>query len=71
MRDEYGLCVKAKAGNTYPGGTAEYIYCDVPGSPCLSKTGQMYGPFFLNTFFVGSSDKTLGQGSFGRLPRKI
>ncbi len=22
------------------------IYCDVPGSPCLSKTGPVYGPFF-------------------------
>ena len=21
-------------------------YCDVPGSPCLSKTGPVYGPFF-------------------------
>ncbi len=26
------------------------IYCDVPGSPCLSKTGLMYGPFFLKKF---------------------
>ncbi len=25
-----------------------YIYCDVPGSPCLSKTGPVYGPPFLN-----------------------
>ncbi len=24
-----------------------YNYCDVPGSPCLSKAGPMYGPFFL------------------------
>ncbi len=23
------------------------MYCDVPGSPCLSKTGSVYGPFFL------------------------
>ncbi len=22
------------------------IYCDVPGSPCPSKTGPVYGPFF-------------------------
>ncbi len=22
------------------------LYCDVPGSPCLSKTGPVYGPFF-------------------------
>ena len=21
-------------------------YCDVPGSPCLSETGPVYGPFF-------------------------
>ena len=24
------------------------IYCDVPGSPCLSKTGPVYGPFFFS-----------------------
>ncbi len=23
-------------------------YCDVPGSPCLSKTGPMYGPYGLS-----------------------
>ncbi len=26
--------------------TTLYIYCDMPGSPCLSKTGPVYGPFF-------------------------
>ncbi len=24
------------------------IYCDMSGSPCLSKTGQVYGPSFFN-----------------------
>ncbi len=23
-----------------------HIYCDVPGSPCLSKTGPVVGPYF-------------------------
>ena len=27
-------------------GTPQYIYRDVPGSPCLSKTGSVHGPFF-------------------------
>ncbi len=27
------------------------IYCDVPGSPCLSRTGPVYGPFFFFKFF--------------------
>ena len=30
------------------------IYCDVPGSPCLSKTGLMYGAFFFLKFFIGN-----------------
>ncbi len=25
-----------------------YIYCDMPGSPCLSKTGPVVGPYFVN-----------------------
>ena len=27
------------------------LYCDVPGSPCLSKTGPVYGPFLLLNFW--------------------
>ncbi len=27
------------------------LYYDVPGSPCLSKTGPMYGPFFYLKIF--------------------
>ena len=27
-------------------------YCDVPGSPCLSKTGPVYGPFLFLNFWV-------------------
>ncbi len=30
------------------------IYCDVPGSPCLSKTGPVNGPFFFLKFLLGS-----------------
>ncbi len=28
------------------------IYCDVPGSPCLSKTGAVFGLFFFLNFWV-------------------
>ena len=28
------------------------IYCDVPGSPCLSKKGPVYGPFFFHLLAV-------------------
>ncbi len=31
-----------------PRGKHIYSYCDVPISPCLSKTGPVYGPSFLN-----------------------
>ena len=34
------------------GGGRGYIYCDVPGSPCLSKTGAVYGLFFFLNFWV-------------------
>ena len=39
----------------YRRGTTKYIvhliiYCDVPGSLFLSKTGQVYGPFFFYKF---------------------
>ncbi len=27
-------------------------YCDMPGSPCLSKTGPVYGPFLFLNFWV-------------------
>ena len=27
-------------------------YCDVPGSPCLSKMGSVYGPLFFLKFWV-------------------
>ena len=30
-------------------------YCDVPGSPCLSKMGPVYGPFFFFNFEPGTS----------------
>ncbi len=29
-----------------------HIYCEVPGSPCLSKTGPVYGPFSFQFFGV-------------------
>ena len=39
------------------GGTiVEVEYCDVPGSPCLSKAGPVYGPFFFLKF-LGSISK--------------
>ncbi len=28
----------------------DVTYCEVPGSPCLSKTGPVYGPFFFLKF---------------------
>ncbi len=40
------------------------IYCDVPGSPCLSKTGPVYGPFFLKIFRLALSCHCLEPGSF-------
>ena len=36
-----------------------YIYCDVPGSPCLSKTGSVYGQSFFFLKFLGSMEAPL------------
>ena len=35
------LCIKIK-----------FMYSDVPGSPCLSKTGPVYDPFLFLNFWV-------------------
>ncbi len=35
-------------------------YCDVPGSPCLSKTGLVYSPFFCFKFFQSTCERTKG-----------
>ena len=44
---------------------AGYLYnCDVPGSPCLSKMGLMYGPFLFLNFLLVAITKCLEPGWF-------
>ncbi len=42
-------------------GGRQPTYCDVPGSPCLSKTGPLFGPYFsiFGSLSLGSLDHVL------------
>ncbi len=48
LKREFGPCEYIITGISI------VVYCGVPRSPCLSKTGLMYGPFFKKKIFVGS-----------------
>ena len=44
-----GMGVKLRTNHAHESWSwAWTIYCDVPGSPCLSKTGPVYGPLFFS-----------------------
>ncbi len=47
------------------------IYCDVPGSPCLSKTSPVYGPSFSNFGSLPTGDHQIrSQGGLLETPHR-